>query len=200
MQEGVLFDRPPIAPVERVQSEKIYGARDIAAVALGHDEENMIAHRSAHMRKKCAVEVGRPRFAHAGIHVEKKKSLPMAFGDFRAGQKLDLDAMGERRLALVPDGLSLARREIGQKLVEIHVTFVDEMKLLAGALQEARCAERLPFGTRGKSDVERGCTGFFAKRAKPGDERLPRCLAVPGATSSFLPVTGVNGTATWSFG
>src|ERR1700730_10741779 len=169
MQEGVRLDGPPIAAVERVQPEKIDGARDIAAVALGHDEENTIAHRSARMRKKCAVEIGRPPFARAGIHVEKKKCVPMGFGDAGAGQKLDLDATGERRLAFAADHLSFARREIGQKGVEIRVTLVDEMKLLSGALLEPDGAERLPFLARGKSDVERRCSGFFAKCAEPGN-------------------------------
>src|SRR5580704_12079472 len=99
MQEWVLLDGPPIAPVERVQPEKIDGARDIAAVALGHDEENMIAHRSAHVRKKCTVEIGRPPIARAGIHVEKKKCVPMTFGDAGSSEQLDRDASGERRLA-----------------------------------------------------------------------------------------------------
>ena len=139
----------------------------------------MIAHRSAHMRKKCAVEIGHPPFARAGIHVERKKCLPMGFGDAGACQKLDLDATGERRLAFAADHFSLSRRESGQKGVEIRVTLVDEMKLLSGALQEAGGAERLPFGAVGKSDVERRGSGFFAKCAKPGDKRLPRCFAVP---------------------
>src|SRR5580704_8997918 len=179
MQEGVLLDGPPIAPVERVPPEKINGARDIAAVALGHDEENMIAHRSAHMRKKSAVEIGRPPFARACIHIETKKYVPMGFGDAGTGQKLDRDATGERRLAFAADHLSLSRREIGQKGVEIRVTLVDEMKLLPGALQEPDGAERLPFRACGKSDMERRGSGFLAKCAKPGNERMPRCFAVP---------------------
>src|SRR5437660_3205002 len=119
MQEGVLLDGPPIAPVECVLAEKINGARDVAAIALGHDEDNMIAHRSAHMRKECAAEIGVPPFARAGIHVEEKQRVPMGFGDAAASQKLDRDATGERRLAFAADHLSLARRETGQKGVEI---------------------------------------------------------------------------------
>src|ERR1700730_15782548 len=38
MQERMLLDRPPIAPIERVLANKIDGARDIAAIALGHDQ------------------------------------------------------------------------------------------------------------------------------------------------------------------
>ena len=53
------------------------------------------------------------------------------------------------------------------------------MKLLSGALQEPARAERLPFRAGGKSDVERRGSGFFAKCAKPGNERLPRRFAVP---------------------
>src|SRR3984893_3737632 len=179
MKEGVLLDGPPIAPVERVQPEKINGARDIAAVALGHDKENMIAHRSAHMRKKCAAEIGPPPFALAGIHVEEKECVPMGFGDAGASQKLYRDATGERRLAFAADHLSLARREIGQKGVEIRVALVDEMKLLSGTLQETGGAKRLPFRAGGKSNVERRGSSVFAKCAKPSNERLPRCFAVP---------------------
>src|ERR1700736_3078182 len=103
----------------------------------------------------------------------------MGFGDAGASQKLDRDATGERRLAFAADHLALARREIGQKGVEIRVTLVDEMKLLSGALQEPDGAKRFPFRARGKSDVERRGSGFFANCAKPGNKRLPRCFAVP---------------------
>ena len=77
----------------------------------------------------------------------------MDFPDIGTGQKLDLDAIRQRLLALAPDHLTLARREIGQEVVEIRVTLIDEMKLLPGALQESACAEHLPFRARGKSNV-----------------------------------------------
>src|SRR5205807_1058079 len=109
----------------------------------------------------------------------EKQCVPMGFGDAGASQKLDRDATGDRRLAFAADHLSLARREIGQKGVEIRVTLVDEMKLLSGTLQEPGRAERLPFRAGGKSNVDRRGSGFFAKCAKPGNERLPRRFAVP---------------------
>ena len=193
--------RPPIAPVERILADEIDRAGDGAAIALGHDQKNMIAHRRADFREKFAGQIGRAPFARARIRVEMKKRVPMGFLDVGAGQKLDRDAVRQSLLALTPDHLALAGREIGEKSVEIRVALIDEMKLLPGALQEAARAERLPFGPRREGNVESTRLRLFRARREARRCSVKRAASpCPGATSSRRPVTGVKGTATCSLG
>ena len=75
------------------------------------------------------------------------------------------------------------------------------MELLVGALEEAELAGKLPFVAREEGDVQRG-------DAEPvGDlhsglqqQRLALARLAEARTSRRVPVTGVKGTETCSFG
>ncbi len=86
----------------------------------------------------------------------------------------DTDAVGEGGGALLADRLALARGEVGEERLEIRVTGIEEMKLLAGALQEAGFAKRLPFLGGRKGDMDRRGAGLLTQRAQPGDQCLAR--------------------------
>src|SRR5260221_7422187 len=76
--------------------------------------------------------------------------------DGGAGQRVDLDAAGDGRLALLADGLALARAERGKEIVEAGVAVIFPVELLAGALQETGGAEALPLAAQREGDVQRG--------------------------------------------
>src|SRR5437899_5505913 len=94
--------------------------------------------------------------------------------DGGAGEGVDLDAAGEGGLALLADGLALARAERGKEIVEAGVAVIVPVKLPAGALQETGGAEALPLALRRESDVQRG--HFVAARQLDHrrDERVAR--------------------------
>ncbi len=118
MQERVLLDAAPVAAEQRVRADEVDRAGDVAAVALGHHQQDLVAHLLADDRIERAREIGPAPFARAGLHVELEERVPHAFGEVRAGQPVDGDAVRQRVLALAADGLALARGERGQEGVE----------------------------------------------------------------------------------
>ena len=109
MQERVVLDRAPVPAEQRVGADEIDGAGDPAAIALGHHQEDALAHLCADERIELSRQIGTAPFARAGFHVESKECVPHAFGEVGAGQPMHVDARRERVGTLAPDGLSLAR-------------------------------------------------------------------------------------------
>ncbi len=96
----------------------------------------------------------------------------MRLGDRGAGQMLDGDVVCQRILALALDRLALARGEVAEKGIEIVIALIEEMELLAGALQESIGPEHLPFGFRRKRDMDRRGVDLVAPGAQAGDQRI----------------------------
>src|SRR5262245_17784076 len=155
MQERMVLDAAPVATEQGLGADEVDGAGDPAPAALGHHQKNAVAHLLADERIERAGEVRTPPLARAGLHVEVEKVVPHAFGEIGAGQPMHADAVGERILALAPDGLALAGGERGEEVVEGRVAGVLPMKLLVRALEVAALAEQLPFRLGREGDVHR---------------------------------------------
>ena len=69
----------------------------------------------------------------------------------------------KRVVPLAPDGLSLARRKRGKKIVKTGETRIFPVELLVGALQIAEFTEQAKFRLGGKSHVHAGCPGKLAQ-------------------------------------
>ena len=151
----MVLDGAPVAAIDRVRPKKIDGAGDPAPGALGHHQQNAVAHLFADDREEFAGEIRPAPFARAGVHVEGEKRVPYRFGQIGAGEPGDLDAGRERFLALAADGLALARGERGQEIVETGVAAILPVELLVVALQEAALAEQAPFRLGQEGDVRR---------------------------------------------
>ena len=75
------------------------------------------------------------------------------------------------------------------------------MELLVVALEEAERAGKLPFLARGEGDVQRGGLEPVGQRRRGlQQERLALGPVRAIAHERRRPVTGVKGTAAWSFG
>src|SRR5689334_1050201 len=146
MQERMVLDRTPIAAEQRIRADEIDGARDPSAVALGHDQENVLAHALADQRKELPREIGPSPFARAGFHVEAEEGVPGVLGDVVTGQPVNADVGRDRLAALSLDRLAMARIETAEKIVEGRKTLVVPVKLLVGPLQEAVLAQKFPLG------------------------------------------------------
>src|SRR5215212_6574207 len=133
----MVLEAAPIASVERIVTDKIDRAGDVAPGPLRHDEEDAVAQALRRNGEKGAVEVRPAPFARAGIHVESEEGVPVRLGDIAPGHPLDRDAIAKRIAPLAADGLSLARGESGQKIVERRIGLVEPMELLAAAGEEA---------------------------------------------------------------
>src|ERR1700687_4355537 len=70
MQEAMMLDGAPVAAVERVRTDEVQCAGDVAATALSHDEENPAGHRGARQTEELARQVRRSPLARAGVHIE----------------------------------------------------------------------------------------------------------------------------------
>ena len=126
----------------------------------------------------------------------------MRLGDVRAGQVLDGDPGREGVATFLADGLALAGGEGGEEVVEARVAVVLPVELLVGALQEAGGLR--PVRTR---PARMKVTWIEDALVSPRSARRPATRpavassgSAPGAIRKRGPVTGVNGTLTWSFG
>ena len=119
------------------------------------------------------------------------------------GDPFDRDRRGQRVPALPADGLALARGEGGEEVVEGAVALVEPVELLVVRAQEAvaRRGPRPRASGRNVAWIEEA-PGLVAQGPQPGDQVPAGAPSTrrPSATSSRGPVTGVNGTETWSFG
>src|ERR1700722_10794593 len=70
MQERMMLDRTPVAAEQRVAADEIDGARDVAASALRHHEQDAFGHRLADEGEELARQVRPSPFARARLHVE----------------------------------------------------------------------------------------------------------------------------------
>src|SRR5258708_37427710 len=152
MQQGKVAGAAPIAAVERVLAAQVERAGDQAAVALAHDKDDALGHALADEIEERAGEVRRAPFAVRGRDVEAEEGIPMPLLRGGAGQGVDLDAAGKRGLGLSADGLSPARAERGEAIIEAGVAVIFPVELLAGALQETGGAEALPLPARRAGD------------------------------------------------
>src|SRR5690606_2465165 len=137
VQERVVLDTAPVAAIECVRTDEVDGACDVAAVAPGHDQQNILRHALADERKELPVEIGPPPFAAACIHVEGKEIVPDLFGNIAACQPVDGDSGGKRFAPLPFQRLALARSKRGEEIFIVFKAFVEEVELLVGAMQEA---------------------------------------------------------------
>ncbi len=132
-----MLHRAPVAAIEAVAADEVQRAGDVAAAALGHDEQAAVTHRFADEREEAAVEVRPPPLAAAGFHVEIEERVPVPLLDFGAGEPLDEDAVGQRLAPLLADGLALAAVERREEAVEIAIAAVEPVILNAVADQPA---------------------------------------------------------------
>src|SRR6266700_1898443 len=135
VQERMLLDRAPVAAEQGVRADEIDGARDPAPVALGHHQEDAVAHLLADDRIERAREIGSAPFARAGLHVEVEEGVPNAFGEIRAREPVHADAWRKRLGALAANGFSLAGGKRGEEGVERGVAGILQVELAMGALQ-----------------------------------------------------------------
>ena len=145
----------PMAAEQRVGTDEVDGAGDPAPVALGHDQQDAVAHLLADERVELPRQIGAAPFARAGFHVEVEEGVPHAFGEIRTGQPMHADAGRERVRAFAPDGLALARGERRQERIEAGVAGVLPMELLVRALEVAARAQQVPFRLGREGDVNR---------------------------------------------
>src|SRR5690606_8947069 len=122
-----------IAAVKRLAADQVQRPGDGAAVALGQDQQAVVAHGAVQDVEEGARQVGPAPFAPAGVLVEGPEGVPMPGPDLVAGQAADAAAEGLRPLAFLADRLALARGELGQEVVETAITLVQPVELLAGA-------------------------------------------------------------------
>src|SRR5207245_11675626 len=101
-------------------------------------------HAISVQRESRAGQIGRAPFAVRGRDVEAEEGIPMPLFDGAAGHRVNLDAAGERGLALLANGLALARAEGGEKIIEALIALIIPVELLASALEEAGGTETLP--------------------------------------------------------
>ena len=89
MQERVVLDRAPVAAIQRVGADEVERAGNLSAGALGHDQQDVVAHALADQREERAGEVGPAPFARAGLHVEGEERIPGRLGQVGAGEPMD---------------------------------------------------------------------------------------------------------------
>ncbi len=108
MEERVVLEGAPVAPIKRLPANEIERTRDRPPGARAEDEQHMIGEALAEQTEEMPVEIGRAPFAPAGVHVELEEGVPVRLGEVAAGDPFDLDAGFACRLALAPDRLALA--------------------------------------------------------------------------------------------
>ena len=126
----------------------------------------------------------------------------MRLGEVAPRHPFDLDPAAERLAALLPDRFPLARGERLQEIVEAPIALVVPVELLVGPLEQADVAGKLPFLAGEEGDVQRGDAepvGDLHGRLQQDGLALAARRRRAG-TSRRLPVTGVKGTETCSFG
>src|SRR5437763_11796581 len=151
----MMLDRAPVPAVERIRTDEVDGAGDVASGALSHHQQDALAHRLADQRIERPREIRPPPLARPGLHVEREERVPGRFREAGAGEPFDLDAGCQRVLAFAPDGLALARGERAEEILERAVALVLPVELLIGALEEAALAEQAPFFGGRERDVDR---------------------------------------------
>ena len=172
MQEGVVLDAAPVPAVERLAADEIDRAGDIAPLAFRHDQQDVVGHALADQRIEGPRQIGPSPFAAAGVHVEGVELVPDLFRQIGTGQPVDADAVVERRLSLLAQGLALARSERFEKGLVIGIALVEEMELLVGAVQEARRASKIGVSSSGaKGDMGRGETEAVGHLLQPFGEQ-----------------------------
>jgi hypothetical protein len=113
----------------------------------------------------------------------------------------DVDAACHRIAPLAADRLPLPRGEGVEEILEVTVAGIEEMELLVGALEEPGLAEQRPFRLGQERRVyRRDAVALGQGLDPPGEDLAVVPGSGPGRTRSRRPVTGVNGTETWSFG
>ena len=194
--------QPQWRPNSVSRADEIDGAGDPAAVALGHHQQDTVAHLLADQRIERAREIGPAPFARSGLHVELEERVPDAFGEVGAGQPVDVMPVASASRAFAPDGLALARGQRGEEIVEVVIAGILPMELPVGALQIAALAEQAAIraSVRNVTWTEEALERRQMS-ASPSASALRTASACgPGRTSRRRPVAGVNGTDTCSFG
>jgi hypothetical protein len=98
-----------VAAEQRIRADEVDGAGNPAPVALGHDQEDAVAHLLADERIELSRQIRATPFARAGLHVELEERVPHAFGEVSAHQPMHADSRREGVGAFAPDGFSFAR-------------------------------------------------------------------------------------------
>src|SRR6476620_5224743 len=158
MQVAVLLECAPIAAEQRILADEIQRAGDIAAIASGEDEKNIVLHDFADQAEELAIEIGAAPFSRAGIHVEVEEGVPMRLGEVAARHPFDVDAAALRLPPLFADGFALSRGEPVEKVIEACIVFIPPMKLLVGAHEKAELAGEAPFLFGEEGEMQRGGT------------------------------------------
>ena len=173
MQEAVLLDTAPVAPVERVRAGEVERRGHRPSGPLDHDQNHRIAHPLAEQAEERAREIGDAPFPAAGLPVEGEEGVPMALRDVGARQGLDGEPGLGDDAALLADLLALARRQAVEEIVETAVTLVAPVELHPRAPQEPGVAHQVELGLGGEGDVQRGGAGPPAERDAGAEQSRP---------------------------
>ena len=104
------------------------------------------------------------------------------------------------RAALLADGLAPAVLERGQEVVEIPIAAIVPVVLYALALEQPGRAELVPLVFAAEGHVQRRHAELLGRAHQAVRERDARRAALTRPDQQARPGTGVNGTATLSFG
>src|SRR5208282_3418217 len=172
MEKGVVAFASPISSVDRVRAEEIECACHEAPVFFRNDQHDLVRHRFAEEMEEFAREIWIAPLSVARVAIEAEERVPMPGLDVVAGKRPNFDTVRHRRLALLADGLALARTECGQEIVEISKARVLPMKLLAFTEEKAGIAQGAPFGLARERDMERGDVEALRHCERSRNERV----------------------------
>src|SRR5215208_6554350 len=89
VQERVVLDAAPVAAIKTRVADQVERARDGAAIAARHHEQDALREALAEKREELTVEIGAAPFARPCVHVKAEKGVPMRFPDIPSAQGLD---------------------------------------------------------------------------------------------------------------
>ena len=102
VQEAVVLDAPPVAPVQRVVADEVQRAGDVAAVAFAHHQQGALREGFVDQAEEAPGQVGRAPLAGAGVHVEPVEGVPVRLRQVGARHPLDADAVCQGLAPLAP--------------------------------------------------------------------------------------------------
>ncbi len=79
VQAVMVFDGTPVSAIKSVTPDEVQGARDVAAIAFGHDKKDVPGHGFANEREEITGEIRRTPLAAAGVEIEVEERIPMMF-------------------------------------------------------------------------------------------------------------------------
>ena len=134
-------------------------------------QEDAVGHGRAEQREEPPRQVWPSPLAAAGVLVKAPEGVPVALGDRRAGQQVDLDPIDQRPVALLAYRLALPRRQAGEEVGEGGVAGVDPVELLVDPHQPPRRLEVLDLLGRDEGGMGRRQLVLHRHRLGRADQR-----------------------------